>query len=112
MTTLYTRRFDLKESLSETEVQDFWKFCVNELIPACEKVEGTRAFRLYSGAGALRADITMVWEMDDASVYERALHNPGLQSVIRSFYAAVDLRTSSQSFQREITPELIQALSG
>ena len=41
MTTLYTRTWDLKESLSDKEVNAFWRLCVDELIPACEKLDGT-----------------------------------------------------------------------
>lgn len=112
MTTLYTRTWDLKESLSDAEVTEFWQFCVDELRPEIEKVEGTRSMKLYSGAGALRADLTIAWEMDDASVYERALHNPELRALIGKFYAAIDMRTTDQRFQREITSELVHALSG
>ena len=112
MTTLYTRTCDLKESMSDTEVNEFWRFCVDELIPAVEKLDGTRSVKIYSGAGALRADLTLAWEMDDASVYEKALHNPELRAVIGKFYAAIDMRTTDQRFQREITPELAHALSG
>ncbi len=112
MSTLYTRTLDLKESLSDAEVVEFWRFCVDELIPACEKHEGTRSIKLYSGAGALRADLTFAWEMDDASVYERALHNPELRALVGKFYAAIDLRRTNQRFQREITAELVHALSG
>ena len=112
MPTLYTRTLDLKESLSDAEVVKFWRFCVDELIPACEKLEGTRSIKLYSGAGALRADLTFAWEMDDASVYERALHNPELRALVGKFYAAIDLRSTDQRFQREITAELVHALSG
>jgi hypothetical protein len=50
--------------------------------------------------------------MDDAAVYERALHNPELRALVGQFYAGIDLRTSGQGFQREITAELVQALSG
>ncbi len=112
MTTLYTRTWDLKESLSDTEVNEFWRLCVDELLPACEKLDGTRSIKLYSGAGALRADLTVAWEMDDASVYEQALHNPELRALIGRFYAAIDMRSTDQRFQREITPELVHALSG
>ena len=112
MPTLYTRTWDLDESLSDAEVNDFWRFCVDELIPAVEKIDGTRSLKLYSGAGALRADLTVAWEMDDASVYERALHNPELRAFIGKFYAAIDMRTTDQRFQREITTELVHALSG
>lgn len=68
--------------------------------------------KLYSGAGALRADLTVAWEMDDASVYERALHSPELRKLIGKFYAAIDMRSTDQRFQREITKELVHALSG
>ncbi len=50
--------------------------------------------------------------MDDASVYERALHNPELRALIGKFYAAIDMRSTDQRIQREITPELVHALSG
>ncbi len=110
MSTIYTRTFDLKESLTDAEVGEFWNLCINELVPVCEKLEGTRSIKFLSGAGALRADLSVVWEMDDASVYEKALHNPELRDLISRFYAAMDLRTSTQTFQREITPELVQAI--
>ncbi len=112
MSTLYTRTWDLKESLSDAEVVEFWRFCVDELIPACVKLEGTRSIKLYSGAGALRADLTLAWEMDDASAYERTLHNPEVRALIGKFYAAIDLRSADQRFQREITAELVHSLSG
>ena len=85
---------------------------MDELHPAVEEIDGTRSIKIYSGAGALRADLTLAWEMDDASVYEKALHNSELRAVIGKFYAAIDMRTTDQRFQREITPELVHALSG
>ncbi len=112
MSTLYTRTWDLKESLSDAEVNEFWRFCVDEMVPAVGKIDGTRSVKLYSGAGALRADLTVAWEMEDASVYERALHNPDLRALIGKFYAGIDMRTTDQRFQREITKELVHALSG
>ncbi len=112
MSTLYTRTWDLKDSLSDAEVVEFWRFCVDELVPAGEKIEGSRSIKLYSGAGALRADLTFAWEMDDASVYERALNSPELRALIGRFYAAIDMRSTDQRFQREITTELVHALSG
>ncbi len=84
---------------------------MDEVVPAVQKVSGTRSIKAYSGAGALRADITFLWEMDDASVYERALLDPGLRGLIGKLYSAWDLKTAGQSFHREVTPELIQALS-
>jgi hypothetical protein len=112
MATLYTRAFDLKDSLSDQEVLDFWKTCMNELLPAIRGMDGSIAARAFSGAGALRADLTLTWIMEDAAVYEKALHDPQLRDLIGQLYAAIDLRTSEQSFRREITPELIQAIGG
>jgi len=110
MTTVYVRRYDLKESLSDAEVAAFWKWGIEEALPAIRKVKGTRSVKMYSGAGGLRADLRIVWEMDDAGVYEQALHDASLRSVIGRFYAGIDLRTSTQTFLREITPELVQAI--
>ena len=112
MPTLYTRTFDLKESLSDQEVQEFWELCMNDLLPAIRELDGSIAVRAFSGAGALRADLTLAWIMEDAAVYERALGNSDMRGLIGKLYAAIDLRTSDQKFQREITPELIQALGG
>jgi hypothetical protein len=111
MPTLYTRTFNLKDSLSDTEVLDQWRFLMEEIVPACQRVRGTRSVKVYSGAGALRADITVLWDMDDASVYERAMVDPVLRKLLGRFYGAIDLKTAGQSFRREVTPELIRALS-
>ena len=111
MTTLYTRTFNLKDSLSDAEVLEQWQFLMDEIVPAAAKVEGTRSVKVYSGAGALRADLTLLWEMDDASVYERALMDANVRKLLGRFYGAVDLKTAGQSFRREVTPELIRALS-
>ena len=111
MPTLYTRTFNLKDSLSDTEVLDQWRFLMEEIVPACQRVRGTRSVKVYSGAGALRADITVLWDMDDASVYERAMVDPALRKLLGRFYGAIDLKTAGQSFRREVTPELIRALS-
>jgi hypothetical protein len=111
MPTLYTRTFNLKDSLSDTEVLDQWRFLMEEIVPACQRVRGTRSVKVYSGAGALRADITVLWDMEDASVYERAMVDPALRKLLGRFYGAIDLKTAGQSFRREVTPELIRALS-
>ena len=110
MATVYVRRFDLKESLSQSEVAAFWNFMTQEFLPACSRVSGLRSVKLYSGEGALRADLRVVLDMDNAAVYETLLHDPSLRSLIARFYAALDMRTSTQSWLREITPELIQAI--
>lgn len=111
MTTLYTRTFNLKDSLSDAEVLEHWRFLMDEVVPAIQKVSGTRSIKAYSGAGALRADITFLWEMDDASVYERALLDSGVRQLLGKLYGAWDLKSAGQSFRREVTSDLIQALS-
>ena len=112
MTTLYIRTFDLKDSLSDAEVLEHWRVLTGEVMPACQKMTGTRSMKVFSGAGALRADLTLLWEMDDAGVYERALLDPALREMIGKMYRAWDLKTAGQSFCREVTSELIQALGG
>ncbi len=54
----------------------------------------------------------MLWEMDDASVYEKALHNADLREMVTRMYDDWDLKTAGQSFRREVTAELIQAIGG
>ena len=57
------------------------------------------------------SDITLHWEMDDAGVYERALVDSEVRKHFGKVYGAWDLKTAGQSFRREVTPELIKALS-
>jgi hypothetical protein len=111
MPTVYVRQVSLKASLSDAEVGAYWKFTMEEVVPALQKVPGIRSVKLYSGAGGLRADIRYVFEMDDAGVYERILADPSLRPLIAKTYAAWDMQTASQVFVREVTPELIRALS-
>jgi len=92
-------------------VLEWWRWATVEVIPAIEKTDGTRSVKIYSGAGALRADISILWDMDDTSVYGRALARPELRPVLARIYDGWDLKTATQSFRREVTPELIQALS-
>jgi hypothetical protein len=108
MSTLYTRTFNLKDSLSDAEVLDQWRFLMGEVVPACQQVGGTRSVKVYSGAGALRADITILWDMEDASVYGRAVVDPVLRKLLGRFYGAIDLKTAGQSFRREVSAELIR----
>lgn len=112
MTTLYVRTFNLKDSLSDEEVLAHWHMMMEKVVPAVKKVQGTRSIKIYSGAGALRAQITLLWEMDDAGVYERGLHDADVRQVLGKMYGDWDLTTASQSFHREVTSELIRALSG
>ena len=112
MATLYTRTFNLKDSLSDAEVLEHWRFLTEEVMPALQNFPGTRSAKAFSGAGALRADISFHWEMDDASVYEKALLDADLRGMIAKLYTEWDLNTAGQSFRREITAELIQAIGG
>lgn len=111
MATLYTRTFDFKDSLSDEEVLKQWQFLLEEAVPAVEKVSGVQSVKVYSGAGALRADIVLLIEMDDAAAYERLLVDAEVRKLLGQLYQAWDLKTASQSFRREVTPELIRALS-
>lgn len=112
MATTYVRRFNLKDSLSDDEVVAYWKMVMEELVPVVMKIEGINAIRFLSGAGALRADLRVVIEMDNAGVYERMIADPSIPAVVGRFYAGIDLSTSTQSFLREVTPALVSSLSG
>jgi hypothetical protein len=112
MATLYTRTFNLKDSLSDAEVLEHWRFLTETVVPALRNFPGTISAKAYSGAGALRADISFHWEMDDASVYEKALHDADLSGMISKIYTEWDLTTAGQSFRREVSAELIQAIGG
>ncbi len=112
MTTLYTRTFSFKDSLSDQEVLQEWQFAMEQVVPAVSNVPGVRSVKFYSGPGALRAGLTILLEMDDAGVYERLLVDPGVRKLLGRLYGAWDLKTAGQSFRREVTSELIRALSG
>lgn len=105
------KTFNLKDSLSDEEVLDYWKFALEEVAPAVERIEGIRSVKFYSGAGALRADLTVLIEMDDAAGYERLLYDAEVRKQLGRIYAGWDLKTAGQSFRREVTAELIRALS-
>jgi len=111
MPTLYTRRFDLKDSLSDQDIVAHWRWLLNEFAPLVAKVTGVRSVKLYSRHGALRADLSIAAELDDAGVYERLLVDSEVRKQLGRFYGAIDLKTSEQAFRREVTPELINALS-
>jgi hypothetical protein len=112
MPTAYVRQVCLKEILSDAEIAAYWRFMMEEVLPTLRNVPGVRSVKVYSGAGGLRADIRYVFEMDDAGVYERLLTDPSVQPLIAKTYAAWDMRTASQTFLREVTPELFRALGG
>jgi hypothetical protein len=111
MASTYVRRFNLKNSLSDKQVGDFWKFLLGEFVPALQKPAGVNAVKVYSGAGALRADIRLVLDMDHAGIYEGLLREPAISRQLGTFYGALDLTTSTQTFIREVTPDLLKALS-
>jgi hypothetical protein len=111
MATLYARTFNLKDSLTDEEVLRYWRFCLDEVTPALLKVNGVRSVRWYSGAGALRADISVLFEMDDAAAYERLLLDPTVRTMLGRVYGSWDHKSAGQSFRREVSPELIKALS-
>lgn len=56
MATVYVRRFNLKDSLSDAEVLDYWRFLL-EAVSIVESLNGVHSLKLYSGQGALRADL-------------------------------------------------------
>jgi hypothetical protein len=107
----YVRRFNLKSSLSDKQVGEFWQFLLGEFVPAIQKVKGVHSAKVYSGAGALRADIRLVADMDNAGVYETLIREPTISKQLAFFYGNMDLETSTQMFIREVTPDLLKALS-
>ena len=111
MATAYVRNFSFKDSLSDDEVLEQWRFLAGEATQAIVNVEGIRSVKWYSGAGALRAQIRVVIEMDDASVYERMLVDASVRKLLGRAYGSWNLNESTQTFLREVTPELIAALS-
>jgi hypothetical protein len=59
---------------------------------------------------------TSIWapehfDLEHAGVYEGLLRDPTVSPMLGTFYAAMDLTTSSQMFIREVTPDLLKALS-
>ena len=49
--------------------------------------------------------------MDNAGIYETLLREPTISKHFGFFYGAMDLETSTQMFIREVTPDLLKALS-
>ena len=111
MATLYTRTFNLKDSLNDKEVLKYWKFIREKFGPALMMVYGIQSVKFYSGTGALRGDLTLLIEMDNAGVYERILLDSKVRKLLGQFYGDIDLKTSGQSFRREVTDDVIRALS-
>ena len=98
--------------MTDAEVLEWWRWAVDEGILLLEEFSGTNSIKFLSGAGLLRADITLLWEMADASIYERVLAGPELRPYLGRLYNGWDLVTATRSFRREATPESINALSG
>jgi len=111
MASTYVRRFNLKSSLTDKQVSEYWKYLLGEFVPAAQKLAGVNSVKVYSGAGALRADIRLVLDMDHAGIYDSALRDPTITKQIGTLYGAMDLTTSTQTFIREVTPDLLKALS-
>ena len=111
MASTYVRRFNLKDSMSDKQVGEFWQFLVNKFVPAIQKIKGVHSAKVYSGAGALRADIRFVADMDNAGVYENLLRDPSIHKMLGIFYGGIDLKSATQMFIREVTPDLLKALS-
>jgi hypothetical protein len=111
MPTLYTRRFNLRDSLSDQEVVNHWRWLLNDFGPLVGSVSGVRSVKFYSRHGALRADLNIAAELDDAGVYERLLVHPEVRQLLGRFYGAIDLKSSEQAFRREVTSELVGALT-
>jgi hypothetical protein len=47
MPTVYRRGFNLKDSLNDAEVADFWRFMMEEAAPVVQNVKGVQAIRYY-----------------------------------------------------------------
>ena len=111
MATLYIRTFSFKDSMSDEAALEELRFFINEVVPAIRNSIGIQSAKIYSGAGALRSQLKLVVEMDDAARYEQMLLDPNIRKILRRLYSAWDLSNSTQTFIREITPNLIAALS-
>ena len=48
MASTYVRRFNLKSSLTDKHVGDFWKFLLSEFVPALQKPAGVNSVKVYS----------------------------------------------------------------
>jgi len=49
--------------------------------------------------------------MDHAGVYQGLLREPTVSPMLGTFYGPMDLTTSTQMFIREVTTDLLKALS-
>jgi hypothetical protein len=111
MTTLYIRTFSFKESLSDEAALSELAFFMNEVVPAIRDSPSVRSAKVYSGAGALRSRLELLVEMDTAAGYEEMLLDPAMRRLLGRLYGAWDLSNSTQTFLREVTPDLLSALS-
>lgn len=111
MSTMYIRNFSFRDSLSDEEAFEELKFLTNEVIPAIEKADSVKSVKLYSGAGALRAQLQLMVEMENAAGYEHLLTIPDVRAKLGRLYKSWDLNTATQNFVREVTSDLLGALS-
>ena len=111
MATMYVRRFNFKDDLTDDQVLKELDFLLRTVVPAVKMVPGVRDCRVFSGAGALRADLTITVEMDDGGVYEKLLVDEEVRAHLGRMYGNWDLKAATQTFRREITSELMDALS-
>lgn len=111
MSTLYIRTFSFRDSLSDEAAIDELTFLMGDVMSAIRNSPGVRSAKLYSGAGALRSQLELIVEMDDAAGYEQMLLDPTIRRILGRLYSAWDLSRSTQTFLREVTPDLIAALS-
>jgi hypothetical protein len=64
------------------------QWALEEVTPAIRNVDGVRSVKFHSGAGALRADISIWLEMDDASAYEWLLLDPTVRTMLGRLYGS------------------------
>ena len=97
--------------MSDEAALDEITFFINEVIPAIRNSPSVRSAKVYSEAGALRSQLELLVEMDDAAGYEKMLLDPTIRRLLGRLYGAWDLSKSTQTFMREVTPDLLSALS-
>ena len=78
MPTVYVRRVNLKETLSDADVTAYWKFTLEDVVPALLNVPGICSVKIYSGAGGLRADLRYVFDPRTFEIRKNGLPIPDL----------------------------------
>ena len=72
-------------------MNEYWKFLLGQFVPAIQKVQGVNSCKVYSGAGALRADLRLVADMDHAGIYQGLLRDPTITPLLSAFYGSMEL---------------------